>query len=167
MSDLDEIDHSILYALQADGRISNVELADQCGLSPSSTLERVRRLERTGVILGYAARIDSRAMGHQVVVFIHVTMREHGQNALVRFEEAVNRLPEILECHHVTGEYDYLLKGLARDVGALRNMLVEKLSALPGVARIQTNLVLSTGKHMLDIPALEGAKSKKASTVMS
>jgi Lrp/AsnC family transcriptional regulator, leucine-responsive regulatory protein len=149
---LDEIDLAILQALQTDGRMSNVELAERCKLSPSSTLERVRRLERTGVIEGYTARVDPRALGHQVVVFIQVTMREHDQKSLQRFERAVAALPEILECHHVSGDYDYLLKALVKDVAALRGMLVERVSALPGVARIHTTLILATSKHVLDVP---------------
>lgn len=153
MEDLDTIDLLILRALQADGRMSNVDLAEQCGLSPSSTLERVRRLERTGIIQGYTARVDARLLGHQVVVFVHVTMREHDQKALLRFETAVEEQPDILECHHVTGDYDYLLKCLVRDVASLRNMLVERLGSLPGVARVHTTLVLSTSKHVLDLPA--------------
>jgi Lrp/AsnC family transcriptional regulator, leucine-responsive regulatory protein len=150
--ELDEIDLSILRALQADGRMSNVELAQRCNLSPSSTLERVRRLERAGIIEGYTARVNPGALGHQVLVFVMVTMREHDQKALVRFEKAVSGLPEVLECHHVAGEYDFLLKALVRDVAALRNMLVERLSALPGVARIHTTLILATSKHVLDVP---------------
>src|SRR5258708_17589958 len=104
-AELDEIDLSILRALQNDARMSNVDLAQRCGLSPSSTLERVRRLERSGVIEGYTARVDPRALGHQVVVFVSVTMREHDQKALLRFETAVSALPEVVECHHVAGAY--------------------------------------------------------------
>src|SRR2546422_592836 len=110
LPDLDSIDLAILRSLQADGRMANVDLAERCGLSPSSTLERVRRLERSGVIEGYTARIDPRALGHQVVVFVNVTMSDHDQKALVRLEKAVSALPEVLECHHVAGDYDFLLK---------------------------------------------------------
>jgi Lrp/AsnC family leucine-responsive transcriptional regulator len=155
LPELDAIDLSILRALQTDGRMANVELAEHCGLSPSSTLERVRRLERDGVIEGYTARVDPRALGHQVIVFVHVTMREHDKKALQRFESAVSRLPDVLECHHVAGEYDFQLKLLARDVAALRSILVERISTLPAVARIHTTLVLSTSKHTLDVPQLE------------
>ena len=152
LPDLDEVDRDILRALQADGRISNVALAERCRLSPSSTLERVRRLERSGVIEGYVARVAPGALGHQVVVFVSVGMREHDQKALTHFERAVAELPEILECHHVTGDFDYLLKAIVRDVAALRSMLVERVSALPSVARVQTTLVLATSKHNLDVP---------------
>src|SRR6185369_8630335 len=96
LPDLDAIDLSILSSLQSDGRIANVELAEHCGLSPSSTLERVRRLERSGVIEGYTARVDPRALGHQVIVFVQVTMRDHDKKALQRFEAAVSRLPDVL-----------------------------------------------------------------------
>jgi len=149
---LDAIDLAILRALQNDGRMANVELAESCGLSPSSTLERVRRLERSGVIEGYTARIDPRALGHQVVVFVSVNLHDHDQKALLRFEKAVSELSDVLECHHVAGEFDFLLKLLARDVGALRSVLVDRLSTLPGVAKIHTTLVLATSKHTLDVP---------------
>src|SRR5258708_38329748 len=116
LPDLDSIDLSILRSLQADGRIANVDLAERCGLSPASTLERVRRLERSGVIEGYTARIDPRALGHQVIVFVQVTMHQHDQKALQKFEKAAEALPDLLECHHVAGDFDFLLKVLARDV---------------------------------------------------
>jgi Lrp/AsnC family leucine-responsive transcriptional regulator len=163
LPDLDAIDLSILRSLQSDGRIANVDLAERCGLSPSSTLERVRRLERSGVIEGYTTRVDPRALGHQVVVFVNVTMSDHDQKSLFRFEKAVAALPEVLECHHVAGDYDYLLKLLARDVSALRTILMERLSTLPGVARIHTTLVLATSKHVLDVPAeVEITKNQSA-----
>ena len=149
---LDQTDLTILRALQADGRMSNVELAEACGLSPSSTLERVRRLERGGVIAGYTTRVDPRALGQHVVVFVNVTMREHDQNAVLCFENAVAELPEIMECHHVAGEYDFLMKVLVKDIASLRQMLVDRLSSLPGVALIHTTLVLDTSKHVLDVP---------------
>jgi Lrp/AsnC family leucine-responsive transcriptional regulator len=90
-------------------------------------------------------------------------MSDHDQKALVRFEKAVAALPEVLECHHVAGDYDYLLKLLARDVSALRTILMERLSTLPGVARIHTTLVLATSKHVLDVPAeVESTKNQSA-----
>src|SRR5436853_6149478 len=123
LPELDDIDLAILRALQADGRVSNVELATRCNLSPSSTLERVRRLERSGVVEGYTARVNPRALGHNVVVFIHVTMREHDQKAVARFEKAVASLPEVLECHQTAGDFDFLLKALVKDVAELRGIL--------------------------------------------
>lgn len=159
LPELDTIDLAILRELQNDGRMANVDLAQRCGLSPSSTLERVRRLERCGVIEGYTARIAPRALGHQVVVFVSVNLHEHDQKALLRFEKAVSELPDVLECHHVAGEYDFLLKLLARDVAALRGVLVERISMLPGVSRIHTTLVLATSKHTLDVPVADTNKA--------
>lgn len=155
--ELDQTDLVILYTLQSDGRISNVDLATRIGLSPSTTLERVRRLERTGVIRGYAARIDPRALDHEVAVFVQVTMREHDESSIRRFEDAIARHPNVLECHHVAGDYDFLLKVMARNVDELRRMLLERLSVLPGVGRIHTMLVLATQKHVLDVPFQEPA----------
>ncbi|MCW8131199.1 MAG: Lrp/AsnC family transcriptional regulator [Planctomycetota bacterium] len=160
--ELDEIDLVILHALQKDGRISNVDLSERAGLSPSTTLERVRRLERSGVVRGYTARIDPRALGHDVVVFVQVTMRDHDQVSLQRFEDAIASHPDVLECHHVAGDYDFLLKVLARNVDELRKMLVERLSVLPGVGRIHTMLTLATVKHVLDVPLKEPAAVAEA-----
>lgn len=158
--DLDETDLTIMHALQADGRISNVDLAERAGLSPSTTLERVRRLERSGVIRGYTARIDPKALGHEVIVFVQVTMRDHDQATLARFEDAIARHPDVIECHHVAGDYDFLLKVLTRSVDELRKMLVERLSVLPGVGRIHTMLILSTVKQVLDVPLRESVPAE-------
>jgi len=152
LPELDDIDLKIIRALQTDGRMSNVELAQRCSLSPSSTLERVRRLERGGVVEGYTARVNPRALGHHVVVFVQVTMREHDQKAVSRFEKAVAEIPEILECHQVAGDFDFLLKALVKDVAELRGMLMDRLSALPAIGRMHTTLVLATSKHVLDVP---------------
>jgi len=149
---LDALDLKILHALQDDGRIANVALAVHVGLSPSSTLERVKRLERSGVIQGFTARINRKALGHDVVVFVQLTMREHDRKALTQFEMAVVKLSEVLECHHVAGDYDFLLKVLAKDVDSLRRLLVDRISELPSVGRIHSLLVLDTVKHVLDVP---------------
>jgi len=154
-SPLDAVDLKILQALQADGRMANVDLSERIGLSPSSTLERVRRLERGGVIHGFTARIDRKALGHDVVVFVQVTMREHDRKAVTQFEKAVVKLPEVLECHHVAGDYDFLLKLLATDVDSLRKLLLDRISELPSVGRIHSMLVLDTVKHVLDVPLPE------------
>ncbi len=165
MPDLDDVDLAILRALQAEGRISNVALAERCRLSPSSTLERVRRLEREGVLEGYTARVAPWALGHQVIVFVAASMRKHDRKTIARFEAAVSKLPAILECHHVAGEHDFLLKAIVRDVAALRAMLVERLSALPGVGRIHTTLVLATSKHLLGVPLKKEVMGRDGSGV--
>src|SRR4051794_37216961 len=102
-ADIDQLDLAILRELQADGRMSNVDLAGRVGLSPSATLERVRRLEREGVIEGYVARVDPGSLGRHVTVFVSVSLREHRKSAVEHFEAAVAEVPEVLECHHTAG----------------------------------------------------------------
>jgi Lrp/AsnC family leucine-responsive transcriptional regulator len=152
---LDETDLAILRELQTDGRMANVELAARVGLSASATLERVRRLEREGVIEGYVARVDPAALGRHVTVFVAVSLKDHNREAVRNFEEAVGRVGEVLECHHVAGEADFLLKLLVHDVAALRDVLVEQISQIPNVGRVHSTLVLSTSKHSLSVPLQE------------
>src|SRR5579859_1239255 len=106
---MDEVDRAILAVLEKHGRISNAELAEQVGLSPSPCLRRVRRLEETGAIRGYQALIDPAALGRSLRVFVGVRLMRHAHADVVAFERAVVQLPEVVHTHHVTGNYDYLL----------------------------------------------------------
>jgi DNA-binding Lrp family transcriptional regulator len=149
---LDDLDRAILRSLQADGRMSNLDLARSVGLSPAATHARVRRLENGGVIRGYAALVDPEAAGFDLMCLISIGMQVHGAEAVARTREALARLPEVLECHHVTGQYDYVLKTALRDRRALERFVVEKLTPLPGIARIQTSVVLSHVKGTTALP---------------
>lgn len=140
--ELDEIDRSILRLLQADGRISNADIARQVGLSPPATHARVRRLEESGVIRRYATVLDREALGFDMVCFISVSLQLHQYEAIERFKELVQDMPEVLECHHITGEFDYLLKTVFRNRHELQEFVVNKLTPIPGMARINTSLVL-------------------------
>lgn len=146
-AELDQTDRKILGILQEEGRISNAALARRIGLTAAPTLERVRRLEREGVITGYAARIDGDAVGMGLTVFASVSLEAHELRAVEDFRAAVTALPGILECHHLTGEADFLLKVRAADMGSYETFLREHLLALPGVQRIRSSVVLSTLKE--------------------
>ncbi len=148
---LDDIDRDILRRLQVDGRMSNLDLARGIGLSPAATHARVRRLEGNGVITGYAARVDAEKAGFDLLCLISIGIQLHQQDAVARTRTALAALPEVLECHHLTGQYDYLLKVLLPDRRALERFVVDKLTPLPGIARIQTSVVLAVVK---DAPAL-------------
>ena len=149
---MDRIDRKILTTLQAEGRISNVELARRVNLSPTPCLERVRRLEREGYIQGYAARLDPEKLGAGLMILVQVTLDRTTPDVFERFREAITRLPEVLECHHVTGDYDYLLKIVAHNTKDLENFLLKKLTPIPGVARIHTSLVLNEVKSTTVVP---------------
>jgi DNA-binding Lrp family transcriptional regulator len=150
--ELDAIDRDILRALQRDGRLSNLDLARRIGLSPPATHARVRRLERTGVIARYVAVLDAEAAGFDLVCYVHVGLRGHGQAEVEWFREAIREVPEVLECHHVTGEHDYLLRVALRNRRDLERFLIERLAPFPGIARIQTSLVLREVKRTTELP---------------
>ena len=152
MVTLDEIDLRILGIMQREGRISNAELARQIDLSPPATLGRTKRLEEKGVIRSYAALLDSELVGFDMLCFVHVSLQLHQSQQVEGFERAVRVMPEVLECHHVTGEFDYLLKVAIRNRKDLERFAVERLTPVPGVARIHTSLVLSEVKATTALP---------------
>ncbi len=149
---LDDIDRAILVELQADGRLSNLDLARRIDLSPPATHARVRRLERTGLIRGYVAIVDRDEAGFDLLCFVSIGMQVHQAQHIERFRALIRELPEVLECHHLTGEYDYLLKVALRNRRDLERFAVEKLTPIPGIARIHTSLVLSEVKATTALP---------------
>jgi DNA-binding Lrp family transcriptional regulator len=149
---LDDIDRAILRELQSDGRISNLDLSRRIDLSPPATHARVRRLERTGLIRGYVAIVDRELAGFDLLCFVSVGMQLHQIEHIERFRSLIREMPEVLECHHLTGEYDYLLKVALKNRRDLERFAVEKLTPIPGVARIHTSLVLSEVKATTALP---------------
>lgn len=140
---LDEVDRRILKILQEEGRISNAELARRVELSPPATYARVKGLEEQGYIRSYVALLDAEKLGFDLLCFVRVTLQLHSLEQVHAFRQAIQEMPEVLECHHVTGDYDYLLKVALRGRKDLERFLVERLTPTPGVARIHTNLVLN------------------------
>ena len=108
--ELDDLDLSILRILQENGRLSNVDLASQINLSPPATYTRLKRLEKQGYIRDYVALLDWKQMGYDMICFINISLQMHQPDDVAKFRQRISRLPEVLECHHVTGEFDYLLK---------------------------------------------------------
>lgn len=153
---LDRIDRKILSSLQAEGRLSNVELARQVGLSPTPCLERVRRLERDGYIRGYGARLDAEKLDAGMLVFVQVTLERTTPDIFDRFAEAVQRLEEVAECHMVAGGFDYLLKVRVKDMAAYRRFLGEGLTALASVRETHTYVVMEAVKDGREIPVPQG-----------
>jgi Lrp/AsnC family leucine-responsive transcriptional regulator len=146
---MDAIDKKILRALAQQGRLTNAELAEKVGLSPSPCWTRVKRLEQAGVIRGYAALLDQAALGLPDTVFIEVMMERHDEAQLRRFEEAVADIPEILECHLVTGEYDYVIKAAVGGTMGYERLLRDRLYRLPGVRHTRTAFTLRCLKRVL------------------
>jgi Lrp/AsnC family leucine-responsive transcriptional regulator len=146
---MDAIDKKILRALSRQGRLTNAELAEEVGLSASPCWTRVKRLEQAGVIKGYAALLDQGALGLPDTVFIEVMMERHDEAQLQRFEEAVKSMPEVLECHLVTGEYDYVIKAAVGGTQGYERLLRDKLYRLPGIRHTRTSFALRCLKQEL------------------
>ena len=146
-SDLDKIDRRILALLQADGRLSNLKLAEAVHLSPTAVLERVRRLTREGFILGYEARLDPVKLDAGLMVFVEVLLDRTVHDVMDTFRAAVQVRPEILECHLVAGGFDYLLKTRVADMAAYREFIGSVIWALPGVRETRTYVVMEEVKN--------------------
>jgi DNA-binding Lrp family transcriptional regulator len=148
---LDEVDRQILAELQADGRMTNVELARRVGLSAPPCLRRVRRLEEEGIIRGYHADLDPVALGYEITFFALVGLESQKEAFLTAFEARVREWPEVRECHMIRGGGDFLLRLVARDT-AHENQLTQKLTAAPEVARVQTLQTIRTAKDVTGVP---------------
>jgi len=149
---LDPIDQKILELLQENGRITNTEIAKQVGMSPSPTLERVKKLERNGYIQRYVALINPEKVGIKCFTYIEVTLVRHGKEAVSRFMKSITEMNEVLEFHHITGEADFLLKVATRDIPMYEDFILHKLTGLPDVQHLKTLVVLSTLKQETKIP---------------
>ncbi len=143
---LDSIDRAILAELQRDGRLSNVDLAQRVHLSPSACLRRVKQLEENGVIAQYVALLNARSVGQHGTSFTIINLESMNSRQLEAFEQAVRSAPEILDCFYVAGSNDYLLRFAYRDAEDLERLHTEVLMRLPGVARLNSMLVLRTVK---------------------
>jgi len=145
-ADLDSVDSRIIAELQVDGRLSNVELAEKVGLSPSPCLRRVKRLERDGYIEGYRAALRRDRIGLGFSVFVGVKINGHANERALVFEQAIGEMPEVIGCHLVSGEFDYMLEVVVPDVGDYQQFLVGKLLNLPIVGEVRSNIVIQTLK---------------------
>ncbi len=152
---VDTHDRAIVRALQTDGRMSNVELAERINLSESATLRRVRALEEVGLIEGYSARINQARGGLPGNVFINITLQRQDQQDLEAFEKAVQQVPEIMECYLMTGNFDYLLRVVVADTDDFERIHSQKLTRLPGVSRVQSSFTLRTVRKSSVLPMKE------------
>ncbi len=152
--DLDATDLKIVAALVEDGRMSTLDLADRVGLSPTPCSRRLRRLEETGVIEGYTARISHAALGLSICVMVSVRLAKHGPETADQFLRAIDGRPEITECLLVTGNIDYLLRVWVRDVDALRDFIKDVLQSIPAVAETSTMVILDVTKSAGPLTAL-------------
>ncbi len=144
---MDRIDRQILSILQKDGQISMSRLSDRVGLSLSACHRRVKILENDGKISHYAARLNRRALGFEIQVFIEIKLNSHRREDINAFEDAIRAMDEVLECHLISGEFDYLIRVAARSTGDYEALYRERLSEIPSVNQMKTLLSLSTVKE--------------------
>ncbi|WP_111561352.1 Lrp/AsnC family transcriptional regulator [Rhizobium sp.] len=149
MSDLDAIDHAILKALQSNARITNADLAAKVGLSASACSRRLDILDRSGVILGYHARVSPKALDYKMIAIVHISLSGQFAKTLSEFETAVKRCPNVLVCYLMSGEYDYILRVAARDLEDYERIHRDWLSALPHVVKINSSFAL---REVMDRP---------------
>jgi Lrp/AsnC family leucine-responsive transcriptional regulator len=149
---VDRIDRRILHELQQDGRLSNAELADRVGLTPSPCLRRVRQLEQDGVIRGYRALLDADALGRGFQSFVTVVMLHEDHDTIAEFERRVAELPEVVEAHRLFGDPDYLLRVAVADVAAYERFRSGPLADLPGVAQLTSHLAMKQVKAYDGLP---------------
>jgi DNA-binding Lrp family transcriptional regulator len=149
---LDRIDINILAQLQRNGRISNINLANAVALSPSPCLQRVKRLEEAGYITSYNARIDLAKLGETITVFTEVTLSDHHREDFTKFESAIRTIDEVIECHLISGGYDYLLKFIARGVAHYQSVIENILERDIGVAKYFSYIVIKSPIEKLHYP---------------
>lgn len=148
----DEIDRQIMAHLQADGRMTNVDLADRVGLTAPPCLRRVRTLEEKGAIRGYHADLDPVWLGYTITVFAMVSLKSQAETDLEAFEAHVADIPEIRECYMLNGDIDFILKIVARDLSSFQQFLTTKLTTAPNVAHVRTSLTIRSSKSMPGVP---------------
>lgn len=149
---IDDMDKMLLGYLQEDARITNTELARRVNLSPPGLQKRVKKLEENGIIERYSTVLNREAMGYEMIVFVDVSLERHDPDFVTEFREWAQTMPEVLECHHVTGNSDYLLKVLVRNRKHLEQFLVEGLTPVRGVADLVTRVVLNEVKESTTVP---------------
>ncbi|MCG8386190.1 MAG: Lrp/AsnC family transcriptional regulator [Cytophagales bacterium] len=154
MKALDKTDRKILDILQSNAKITNAQLAQEIGLSPAPTLERVKKLENSGIIRSYHAKLDAETVGLGVNTFVMVSLKGHNKDNIEKFVTSIDEIEEIIECHHVTGSSDFILKIISQDISTYQKLMMERVSNIDVVDNMQSMVILSTFKDskVLSIP---------------
>ena len=147
MLKLDAVDIKILEVLQGDARITTKALADQLNLSTTPVFERVKRLEREGLIKKYVALVDNKKLGLRLIAFISISLTKHSRSYLEKFVKEVEQYPEVMECYHIAGNYDFLLKVVVRSMEVYETFVLTKLSTIANLGQVQSSFVLSENLH--------------------
>jgi DNA-binding Lrp family transcriptional regulator len=152
---IDAIDKKILRTLQKNAKITNAKLSKEIGLSPAPTLERVRKLESKGIISGYHAKLDKSKIGLGVSTHVMVSLKGHNKKNLDSFIEKISDVDNIVECHHITGSGDFILKVVAKDIESYQKLMLEKVSEIEVTDSLQSMVILSTFKDNKQMPLLD------------
>lgn len=147
MMTLDAIDLNILKLLQQDAKTTNKEIAAAMGLTTTPVYERIKKLEKAGIIKGYTAIIDGRLIGQSMTAFCQVELKEHTQEFIEGFEQQISSLDEVMECHHIAGASDYLLKIIVKDMNTYRDFMTNKLASIDNIGRVQSSFVMKEIKQ--------------------
>lgn len=158
----DSIDRKILEILQENGKITNAQLSVEVGLSPAPTLERVKKLEKNGVIESYHANLNKEQIGIGVSTFVHVALIGHRKSIVDSFVSQIINIPEVVECHHITGQGDFILKVVSKDITSYQKLLVEVINEIPEIDNTQSTVILSTFKETKVMPIPEEEKEEPA-----
>jgi Lrp/AsnC family leucine-responsive transcriptional regulator len=153
---LDRADRRILAALQQDGRMSLIALAERVGLSPTPCTRRVRALETAGVIQGYAALVDPRRVGQAIQAIVQIKLEQHTDEIAERFRRSLQERPEVMACYAMAGDMDFLLHVVVRDIEALSDFTLRRLLRIPGVRDVRSSVVLETVKRTITVPVDDG-----------
>ncbi|MBB5619132.1 DNA-binding Lrp family transcriptional regulator [Pedobacter cryoconitis] len=147
MEAFDPIDKKILKVLQADARLNTKQIAGKIGLTVTPTYERLKKIEQSGVVKEYVALLDREKIGKTIVAFINVSLQLHSKPLINVFERAIVKVPEVMECFHVAGNFDYLLKVVVKDMNSYQNFLSNKLATIENIAHVQSSFVMTEIKH--------------------
>ena len=150
--DLDDTDKAILKLIQENSRWTMKEIAQKLHLSTTPIFDRMKKMEKNGVIQKYVAIVNQKHVGKALTVFVHISISEHGKDALNSFVEAITRHPEVIECHHISGDADFIIKLVLADIEAYNVFIMEKLSVIPNVGKVESRFSLSQRKYTSTIP---------------
>ncbi|WPP52609.1 Lrp/AsnC family transcriptional regulator [Catalinimonas niigatensis] len=157
---LDKVDKKILEILQRNAKITNAQLSKEIGLSPAPTLERVKKLEQSGVIDSYHAKLNTSKIGLGISTFVQIKLTGHDKESIRTFISAINKIDEVIECHHVTGSSDFILRVIAKDIASYQQLMLDKVNEVPVVDSLQSLVILSTFKDSKALPIPEEEKVK-------
>lgn len=147
MLKLDDIDRKILIQLQDNCRITVKELSENLGLSPTPIFERIKKMENAGLITQYVALLDQKMLNLGLTAFLHVSIKDHSRGALDEFLEKITAYPEVMECHHVTGDFDFIIKVVTENMESYNDFILQKLSIVPHLGKVQSQFSLSVRKN--------------------